>query len=77
MSNLWPALQILVHSQHPELDSDQEEDSDGRMGIAIGLMSAAINAGTALAGFLVGYWLDSVKTKEEAIWCSRTMTGSR
>lgn len=75
MSNMWPALTILIHKLHPEMDPDQEEDSDGRMGIAIGLMSAAINAGTASAGFVIGYWLDSVMFPSQEYVSTVTMTG--
>lgn len=42
------------------MDHHDEDDSDGRMGIAIGLVSASINAGTATAAFVIGYWLDSM-----------------
>jgi hypothetical protein len=42
---------------HPE--TDHEQDSDGRVGIAIGIVSAAINAGLAFSSLMIGYFLDS------------------
>lgn len=64
MSNMWPALEILIEKLHPEMSKDEEEDENGRMGIAIGLCSSAINASTACAGLLIGYWLDALVTPE-------------
>ena len=57
LSNLWPAVRILITALHP--DVDHLEDSDGRVGIAIGIVSAAINAGLAFGSLMIGYFLDS------------------
>ena len=74
MSNLWPALHILIKKLHPDMSEDDEEDENGRMGIAIGLCSSAINASTSCASFIIGYWLDAVVTAEVRETSFITMT---
>ena len=78
ISNMWPALSILMQKCHPsEISKDDYEDGTGRMGLAIGIVSSTVNASTAISGLIVGNFLDSIKTPQIEIVSMISMTGAQ
>ena len=58
VTNMWPALTILLQASSKSKDQE-EDDRSGRNSLAIGILSGSINLALAVAPVLIGHVLDS------------------
>ena len=74
VSNMWPALTILMKTSSKSLSSEEDERS-GRNSLAIGILSAATNVALAVSPVIIGYVLDSTFYPNKDVLSYITMTG--
>jgi hypothetical protein len=68
ITNVWPGLNNLLRSTHPDefkdLEEDEEDENDSdmsRSNFAIGIMSSLINVGNGIQPLILGAILDASK----------------
>jgi MFS family permease len=74
VSNMWPALSILMKTSSKSIESE-EDDRSGRNSLAIGILSGATNVALAVSPVIIGYVLDSTFYPNKDVLSYITMTG--
>ena len=74
VSNMWPALSILMKTSSKSIESE-EDDRSGRNSLAIGILSGATNVALAVSPVIIGYVLDSTFQPNKDVMSYITMTG--